>query len=185
MAAPISRRQFLRADFRARCLALRPPWALREEAFVDQCTRCGDCQRACPQDILRADSAGFPLVDFSRGACTFCGACVEVCARHALTRTAPFSQDPRPPWQAKAMVEEGCLTRRGVHCEICRDQCASRAIRFRPAIGRVARPDIDPSACTGCGACVSVCPARALRVTAAPDAQRNPASINTLEVSCT
>ncbi len=90
-----------------------------------------------------------------------------------------------PAWQAKALVDHRCLTQRGVHCEVCRDQCTARAIRFRPAVGRAASPDIDLSACNGCGACVSACPAGALRVTRATDVQHNPASINSMEVSCT
>jgi ferredoxin-type protein NapF len=185
MATPISRRQFLRADFRAAHSVLRPPWALREDAFVEHCTRCGDCLRACPQAILQADAAGFPAVDFSRGACSFCGACVEACVGAALTRPVPL-QESLPPWQAKAVIDHRCLTHRGVHCEVCRDQCAPRAILFRPAIGQAPCPDINLSACNGCGACVSACPAGALRVTRAAHGGRNPASINnTVEVSCT
>ena len=180
MATPISRRQFLRADFRAQRSVLRPPWALREAAFVEHCTRCGDCLRACPPGILQADAAGFPAVDFSRGACSFCGACVAACASSALTRGGP-----QPPWQVKAVVGDDCLTQGGVYCEVCRDQCAPRAIRFRPAIGRAPNPDIDLSACNGCGACVSPCPAGALRVTRPADGERHPRSVNSEEVSCT
>lgn len=164
MTKAISRRQFLRADFRATSVVLRPPWALREDAFVEHCTRCGDCMRLCPQNILQPDAAGFPSVDFARGSCTFCAACLGACTSAALTHASRQSRVLFPPWQAKAALDDRCLTRSGVYCEICRDRCTPRAIQFRPAIGRAPGPRIDASACNGCGACVSTCPAGAIRI---------------------
>ncbi len=177
MAKPISRRQFLRADFRAECSTLRPPWALREDDFVEQCTRCGDCLRACPQTILQSDAAGFPEVDFARGACTFCAACLGVCASGALMPPARPSQVSSPPWLAKAVIDDRCLTQRGVFCEVCRDQCAPRAIQFRLAVGKAPGPRINESTCSGCGACVSACPVSAIRITRPVAGERNPSSI--------
>ena len=185
MARPVSRRQFLRADFRAECAALRPPWALAEDVFVEQCTRCGDCVRACPQDILQADADGFPKIEFARAACTFCGECVEVCASSALTRSTLGSPIPSQVWLARAEVDHRCLTQQGVCCEICRDQCAPRAILFRPAIGKAPTPHVDFARCTGCGACVSPCPAHAIRVSRPGLAAENKIRIHTTEASCT
>ena len=59
-------------------------------------------------------------------------------------------------------TEGDCLARRGVVCETCRDVCAAGAIRFRPALGRVATPEIDLARCTGCAECAAVCPAAAI-----------------------
>lgn len=185
MATPISRRQFLRADFRAQRSVLRPPWALREDAFVEHCTRCGDCLRACPPAILQPDAAGFPAVDFARGACTFCAACVAACASAALTHFSLSSLESSPPWQAKAVIDDRCLTQHGVFCEVCRDRCAPRAILFRPAIGQASGARINAQACNGCGACVSACPTGALRVTRPTVGERDLTSVNTVEVSCT
>ena len=185
MAKPISRRQFLRADFRAQHSVLRPPWALREDTFVESCTRCGDCVRACPQGILQTDAAGFPAVDFTRAACTFCAACVGACVTGALTLPSLPSLPSSPPWQAKALVNDNCLTQRGGFCEVCRDQCATRAIQFRPAVGQAPAPCISTQACNGCGACVSACPTSALRVTRPTAGERDLTFINTAEVSCT
>jgi ferredoxin len=42
--------------------------------FEDRCTRCGACVDACPESILRRGSGGFPTVDFTASACTFCTA---------------------------------------------------------------------------------------------------------------
>jgi len=59
-----------RSLFRGRrAPALRPPWARRpDEAFTDACTRCGDCQRACPEGIVVVADGGFPALDFRQGA---------------------------------------------------------------------------------------------------------------------
>jgi ferredoxin-type protein NapF len=185
MAASISRRQFLRADFRAQRTRLRPPWALREDAFVEHCTRCGDCVRACPQAILEVDAAGFPAVNFAQAACTFCAACVGACVSGALTSPPLLSQESFPPWPAKALIMDRCLTQSGVFCEVCRDRCATRAILFRPAAGKVPGPHINVLDCNGCGACVGACPAGAIRVTRPAVGVGNAAfSNNTVEVSC-
>lgn len=156
MSSTISRAQFLRGDISGRSRPLRPPWSLPEQVFVERCTRCGDCIRICPQHILEPGSGGFPRVDFSRGECLFCGDCTRVCAAGALRR------DGGDPWTIRARIGERCLAFRGVECRSCAEPCAPRAIRFRPVAGGVAQPVLEPVACNGCGACYSVCPARAI-----------------------
>lgn len=61
-----------------------PPWAAAYARFIDLCTRCGDCLRACPGGILVSGAGGFPNVGFGHGACTFCGDCVRACEAGAL-----------------------------------------------------------------------------------------------------
>lgn len=183
MRKEISRRQFLRADFHATRSALRPPWALPEADFIERCTRCGDCLRLCPQAILQSDGAGFPLVDFTQHACTFCASCLDACKSGALTFPHGGSRESVAPWQAKAVVDDRCLTQRGVCCEVCRDHCTSRAIHFRPVAGQVPRPHVDTSACSGCGACVSVCPVSAIQAARMTNAQRNVMTINAEEAT--
>jgi ferredoxin-type protein NapF len=156
----MSRRQFLRADFRAEGAALRPPWALAEAQFVAVCTRCGDCVRACPQSILRLASNGFPEINFARGACTFCAACSAACTAGALPRLAADAL----PWNLKAEVGPGCLAHQGVLCAVCREQCAAGAITLQRAPARVPVPRVSAGACTGCGACYAPCPAHAIRL---------------------
>jgi ferredoxin-type protein NapF len=162
MATPatMSRRQFLRADFRAERSALRPPWALPEARFVGVCTRCGDCVRVCPQSILRLASSGFPEINFERGACTFCAACSAACTIGALPRVA----DDAAPWNLKAEIGPSCLAQHGVLCTVCREQCAAGAITLQRAPARVPVPRANTGACTGCGACYAPCPAQAIRL---------------------
>lgn len=138
-------------------MPVRPPWALAEDDFVARCTRCGDCLGACPTGIIEKGRGGFPLVSFAAGECTFCGKCVEVCKPAALVRA-----EGKAPWSIRARIGEACLALQGVVCRSCGDRCEPRAIRFRLAPRGVARPELDSGACTGCGACVAVCPADAI-----------------------
>ncbi|HWA48854.1 MAG TPA: ferredoxin-type protein NapF [Dongiaceae bacterium] len=134
--------------------AIRPPWTTDESLAA--CTGCGACVAACPERILRLDPAGLPKVDFSAGACTFCGDCAKSC-------TAPvFDLARSPAWQVRISISDRCLPKSGVLCESCRDICLDGAIGFARAPGRAPVPLISDSACTGCGACVSVCPAGAI-----------------------
>jgi ferredoxin-type protein NapF len=153
----VSRRQFLRGDFKSRRTPQRPPWALAEEAFLDACSRCGDCVPVCPTKIVFI-VRGFPQVDFKRGECSFCGACVAACKDRALVR------DGREAWTIKAQVADNCFALRGVECRICGDHCPVTAIRFSPRLGGPPVVEIDPGTCTGCGACVAPCPVAALSV---------------------
>lgn len=158
--ASMSRRGFLRARIRQDGSALRPPWALDEAAFIERCTRCNACVEGCPTGIVARGAGGFPVVDFSRGECTFCAECVERCEPRALVRSA----DNLPPWTLRASIGERCLAVQNVECRVCGENCPQSAIRFRPRLGGVAHPALDPDACNGCGACVAPCPASAIRV---------------------
>lgn len=107
--------------------------------------------------MLTKGQGGFPSVDFARGECTFCGACAAACPTGAIAH--PSS---RTPWPLVARIGEACLTRQGVICRTCAEQCETGAIRFRLAVGGVALPEFNPSACTGCGACYAPCPVSAI-----------------------
>lgn len=155
-----SRRGFFRGRVRPQA-ALRPPWALLEDAFVDRCTRCNDCLKACPESIIVSGDGGFPTIDFSRGECTFCTQCVTVCHPLALKQT-----DGLPPWQIKALIGPSCLPERGVECRVCDDYCGANAIRFSPRLGSCPLPEIEAERCTGCGACIAPCPTSAITIKA-------------------
>lgn len=111
---------------------------------------------ACPERILIADRDGAPVVDFSRGGCTFCGQCAESCV------ASVFQRDLLPPWRVTIAISDRCLPRRGILCESCRDACGEDAIRFARSPGRAPVPEIALDSCTGCGACLAVCPESAI-----------------------
>lgn len=160
----ISRMQFLRGRFRAEAPALRPPWALAEEAFLLACERCDACIQACPNHILHSGSGRFPEVDFSRGECTFCGDCVTACPTKALDKAA--RQNGGSPWTYVAHLKDNCLAKNGVVCRTCGEVCEPRAIRF--AIAVISQPVLQLDDCTGCGACVAPCPVGAIAISAVP-----------------
>lgn len=138
---------------------LRPPWSHREDHFIENCNACGDCINACPTNIIVAGRAGYPILDFSRGHCTFCAACVEVCARECFARF-----DERKPWHLEARIGKNCVESKGVACRVCQDACEPDAIKFRPMVGGRAMPVMVADQCTGCGACVMTCPVQAITI---------------------
>ena len=155
-----ARRQLFRGDTGSKRLPLRPPWSVDELHFIDACSRCGDCIQSCPEQILIKGSGGFPEVNFQHGECTFCGDCVRSCE-------APvFNELDQAPWQLKAAIGDGCVTHKQVVCRSCAEQCEPEAIRFRLQAGGVGSPELDLSACTGCGACVATCPTQAITISA-------------------
>ena len=139
---------------------IRPPWAGPEAAFLTSCDRCGRCARACPKKIIVAGRDGVPEVDFRRGDCSFCRDCVAACSTGALTASE------RAPWFTVAEIAYSCLSVQGVICRLCQERCQAAAIAFLPALGGYALPDVDAEACTGCGACVRICPVTAVRIAA-------------------
>ncbi|MCL1961258.1 MAG: ferredoxin-type protein NapF [Desulfovibrionaceae bacterium] len=159
------RRSFLRGRIAQAAPAVqRPPWALPQARFNQQCDRCRACVQACPHGVLRLGDGGFPEMDFSRRGCDFCGACERACKPRALDRAAAPHVAAWPLWQAQ--VAPHCLALNKVECRICADACDARAIRFKPAPGGISRMQLDPAACTACGDCVSVCPAGAIAMAA-------------------
>ena len=155
----LQRRNWLRGRFRTGNAVIPPPWLRSPETLFDQCTRCLKCADACPERIVIGDENGFPTLDFQRGECTFCGYCADACPEHLFR--ADRSQQP---WDLIAAIDQNCLNKKGVVCRGCEDACEAQALRFPPRIGGVSIPQLDTERCTGCGACVAVCPTRAIRV---------------------
>lgn len=152
--------QFLRGDFKGKESPLRPPWAIDESLFTEICTNCGDCISVCPTDIIKLARANFPIIDFSANECLFCGDCADACEPKALLKSPQ-----RKPWAIKADInEKTCITFQGVECRGCYDPCEARAIKMPPRLGGISIPLVSRADCTGCGACVSVCPVDAINI---------------------
>jgi ferredoxin-type protein NapF len=151
-----ARRAFLRGRVREDVIDHHMPWAVAE--FVSACRRCDECIKVCEESVLVRGDGGYPTVDFDRGACTFCGACVQACQYDAL--------DPETvqPWRLKASIGDGCLSAQGITCRSCGDACESRAIRFRLEVGGRAIPSLDTSLCNGCGSCIATCPTHVIQI---------------------
>jgi ferredoxin-type protein NapF len=150
-ASAVSRRNFLRGRLRPVPEPIRPPWTTAA-SIAAHCEPCGKCVASCPQSILSTDGGGYPLVSFSHRECTFCGACADACPRPV------FEPRAQRPWRLRPAIAEGCLAVNAVWCRSCGDACPEGAIAFRMQIGGSAQIRLDEDLCTGCGACVSVCP---------------------------
>ena len=134
---------------------LIPPWATRARLKA-LCTGCGDCLAVCPEAILVAGRAGAPVLALNGGACTFCGRCAEACAEDV------FASTETRPWTLVADVGGSCLLSKGVTCQSCTDACDDAALTFAYRPGTAGEILLDTEACTGCGACLGVCPAGAI-----------------------
>lgn len=146
-----ARRNFLVCSRAGRTTPQRPPWALEEADFVQHCLRCDRCAVHCPPKIIVRGQGGFPEIDFSRGACTFCGVCAQACGSGALSAAGQ-------PWSLRAAIGEDCITHSGVVCRSCGDACDVRAITFPPRHRDAAAPVVNTETCNGCGACFAACP---------------------------
>lgn len=164
----LPRRHFLRGQFLTSLQSeqvkqqgfqgIRPPWAVENTRFVQNCTRCDACIQACETTILIKGEGGFPEVQFRRGECTFCKRCVEVCPQPLFRLTT------EPAWSHRVEITASCLTHKSVECRSCEDSCEMRAIRFKRQIGGVSQPILTLEACNGCGACIKSCPVSAIKV---------------------
>ncbi|MGL5032064.1 MAG: ferredoxin-type protein NapF [Aeromonas sp.] len=152
------RRGLFRGRLRASAPPVQLPWSIEWPAFVADCTRCGDCVTACPEQIVVLAEGGFPVVDFQRGECTFCRECALVC------KAPLFRPQTHTPWHYKAHIGSHCLASGQVFCQRCQDSCEPHAIGFKPVLGRVPTPIVDVERCNGCGACVPDCPVSCIEV---------------------
>jgi ferredoxin-type protein NapF len=135
----------------------RPPWT--DEARVRKnCTSCGDCIDACPEAIVIKGPAGTPAIDFTRGACTFCAACASACGEGV------FRDISQAPWDLTVQITPSCFLKLGISCQSCTDACDEQALRFDMRAGVVGEIVLSAEACTGCGACLPVCPASAIEI---------------------
>jgi len=142
---------------------IRPPGALAEQQFLEKCRRCGACIKACPffalKPVFKANQFddGTPALRTGESYCRFCSdfPCIEACPSGALSlqNVAALKKIATAGVQA-----DECLRRKGEPCQTCREKCDELA-------GAITYPDesqppqIDATACTGCGACAVFCPA--------------------------
>ena len=154
-------------------LAIRPPGALDEKAFLAACTRCGLCVRDCPYQILKLaefgkDNAatGTPFFTARTGPCEMCEdiPCVPVCPTGALDHSLVDINKARMGL-AVVIDQETCIAFQGLRCEICFNVCPLRGkaikLDYRPnkRSDRHALfiPVVSSDACTGCGLCEKAC----------------------------
>ncbi|SHM62261.1 ferredoxin-type protein NapF [Roseibium suaedae] len=153
-----SRRAFLKLRSQPETVTFRPPWT-DGRRIAASCTGCKACVSACPESILQLDQTQKPMVVFDGRECTFCGKCAEACEEPVFDLHQPA------PWDLKAGIGEGCLQQHGISCQLCRDSCPTSAIRVDLTKRPFGSLTIAADACTGCGACLGVCPQDVIAIT--------------------
>ena len=119
---------------------IRPPGAVEELDFLERCTKCDQCIRACPTNTLQPAGlqAGLeglwtPILDFRIGFCQrHCTACGQVCPTGAIQRLSvsqklglgEFRGDG-PIRLGTAHVDPGrCLPiSKDIPCTVCEEVC--------------------------------------------------------------
>jgi len=144
---------------------IRPPYAIDELEFLLACTRCDDCIKACPHDVifplsakLGAKVAGTPALDLLNKGCHLCEdwPCVTVCEPNALVRPEPADDTEAIPWPMLAVATintETCFPYSGPECGACNASCpVEGALMWEQQ-----RPVINKEKCVGCGMCREIC----------------------------
>lgn len=174
-------------------LAIRPPGAQPEAAFLATCVRCGACVNACPTSALQpamgeagAEGLYTPVLVARQGWCEpSCVLCGHVCPTGAIQ---PLTVEAKgwagPAGKAirigTAFFDFGrCLPwGMNIPCIVCQEVCPTspKAIWLETVVAtardgrpvRLQRPRIQPELCVGCGLCEAKCPVTdiaAVRVT--------------------
>ncbi len=169
------RRGFLRGKFlsrkgreevrrQGRLLGPLPPALPSRLVAQNPCEDCDHpCVHACEPAVIYLHPPGhsfrgMPFLSFASGPCTFCNACVDACPLdHHATGVEGIAR------LGIATLNQGtCMAWNGTICLSCQTACSYQAV----SMDARSRPQIQADACTGCGACVGICPAKAIGIPA-------------------
>jgi len=159
---------------------VRPPGSVPEKEFLEMCIRCGECFKACPNNVLQAE--GFqqgleglwtPMVVADWAGCeSSCNACGQVCPTGAI-RALPL-EEKRVARMGLAIVNETtCLPfAEREACDLCVQECNAagyNAIEYLHVGTQVddfgapiegsgyLAPVVLADKCVGCGLCQTRC----------------------------
>ncbi len=160
--------------------AVRPPGSVPEPEFLQMCIRCGECFKACPNNVLQAegfqqglDGLWTPMVVADWAGCEpSCNACGQVCPTSAIRALA--LEEKRVARIGLAVVDqETCLPFADREaCQLCVDECKAAgydAIEFMQVNTQVdadglpidgtgyVAPVVKVDLCVGCGICQTRC----------------------------
>lgn len=126
----------------------RPPQAVAEPHFLQRCTGCGDCVRACPYGLISLQE-GKAQLSIEYCGCDLCGKCTDSCQTGALAREVRSDTELRPHFHRL------CAQQQGKRCDFCRQACSTQAIAFDSTTRQMT---LNSEHCNGCGECKIACP---------------------------
>ncbi|MFO0904874.1 MAG: 4Fe-4S binding protein [Pirellulales bacterium] len=159
---------------------VRPPGSLPEREFLQACIRCGECFKACPNNVLQplAFEQGWeglwtPQVVADWAGCeSSCNACGQVCPTGAI-RALPLEEKRVARMGLAILNESTCLPLAGREaCQLCVDECHAagyHALEFTQVHTQVSddgtpiegsgflAPVVIADRCVGCGLCQTRC----------------------------
>jgi MauM/NapG family ferredoxin protein len=155
---------------------IRPPGARREDDVLALCSRCGQCMKVCPTNVLQPatwqagpDGIFTPRMDYRAGQCEWsCNECGKVCPTGAIQALA-LPRKRRTVIGRAYVDHDRCYPwADGLTCLVCQELCPlpEKAIIIDEGetIGsdgtsvKLGRPKVVPERCIGCGVCEHVCP---------------------------
>jgi ferredoxin len=161
-------------------LPVRPPGSVPEQQFLDLCIRCGECFRACPNDVLQPlgfqqglEGLWTPQVKADWAGCEVsCNNCGQVCPTGAIL-PIPLSVKKQTRIGLAIVNTTTCLPHAQTgECQLCVDECTAAGYNAIEFIGVGTRADdagnpiegtthyaprVLADRCVGCGLCQSRC----------------------------
>lgn len=159
---------------------VRPPGSVPEQEFLQMCIRCGECFKACPNNVLQPEAfeqglegLWAPLVVADWAGCeSSCNACGQVCPTGAI-RALPLEEKKVARMGLAVVNEQTCLPMVGREdCDLCVQECDAagyHAIEYMqvgtqmdesglPMEGTgMLAPVVLNDQCVGCGLCQTRC----------------------------
>jgi ferredoxin len=159
---------------------VRPPGSVPEQEFLQMCIRCGECFKACPNNVLQPESfqqglegLWAPMVVADWAGCeSSCNACGQVCPTGAI-RALPLAEKKVARMGLAIVNEATCLPFAGREdCDLCVQECNAagyHAIEYiqvgtqvddqgLPVEGSgMLAPVVLQDQCVGCGLCQTRC----------------------------
>lgn len=160
-------------------MALPPPGATVDSLRL-KCTACGLCVARCPRQVLVPAGVSdygplgllMPKMSFAHGFCDpSCTVCGEACPSGAIRPVVGTKKIGLATFDRATCL--ACTEK--LSCGLCARRCPQKAISLQEEsvkdgekTVKIQVPVVDPSKCTGCGACENYCPSHAMRVGTIP-----------------
>lgn len=130
---------------------LRPPGAVGEAIFLERCTKCSDCMKACPHESIVIHQDGTPVIYPDQMPCYLCDdtPCIAACATEALLPLGSVNEAR----MGVAVINHRLCTA-GQGCHACVSKCPTDALTMDFDAQRLV---VAVERCVGCGMCEHVC----------------------------